>query len=100
MNAAGERAMVTAGVTPAFAAKAFSTPAKDLWVPDNATLLAAHVVTRLTDGNNFAATAGDPTTYTAEQVDCMMAVNPALVAMKRWEPARYAQIIRDFVAGL
>ena len=68
MNAAGERAMVTAGVTPAFAAKAFSTPAKDLWVPDNATLLAAHVVTRLTDGNNFAATAGDPTTYTAEQV--------------------------------
>ena len=31
----------------------------------------------------------------------MMAVNPALVAMKkRWQPARYAQITRDFVAGL
>jgi hypothetical protein len=101
MNAAAERAMVAAGVTPAFAAKAFSTPANDMWVPDTATLIAAHVVTRLTDGKNFAATAGDSTTYTAEQVDRMLAaVNPVLASLKRWEPARYAQITRDYVAGL
>ena len=100
VNAAGERAMVAAGVTPAFAAKAFSTPANDLWVPDIATLLAAHVVTRVTNGSNFAATAGDPTAYTAEQLDPMIAaVNPAFAALKRWEPARYAQIIRDYAAG-
>jgi hypothetical protein len=101
MNAAGERAMIAAGVTPAFATKAFSTPANDLWVPDTATLLAAHVVTRMTDGNNFAATAGDPTTYTVDQIDRMLAAaNPVLAAMKRWEPSRYAQITRDYVAGL
>ncbi len=100
INAAAERTMVATGVTPAFAAKAFSTAANDLWVPDTATLLAAHVVTQMTDGNNFALTAGDPTTYTVEQVDRMAAVNPVLAALKRWEPARYAQITRNFTAGV
>jgi hypothetical protein len=101
VNAVAERTMVAAGVAPDFAAKAFSTPANDLWMPDTATLLAAHVVTRLTDGSNFAITAGDPTTHTVEQVDRMLAtVNPALAALKRWEPTRYAQITRDYAAGL
>jgi hypothetical protein len=100
-NYVAERTMAAAGVAPDFAAKAFSTPANDLWVPDTATLIAAHVVTRLTDGSNFAITAGDPTTHTVEQVDRMLAtVNPALAALKRWEPTRYAQIARDYAAGL
>jgi hypothetical protein len=42
-----EREMVAAGIAPEFAAKAWATPANDLWVPDRVTLVNAHVVTDL-----------------------------------------------------
>lgn len=45
----------TAGFKSDFVTRALSTPHKDMWQPDSATLLGANVVTRITDGNTFAA---------------------------------------------
>lgn len=55
-------AMIKAGVTPAFASQAVTAAPEDMWYPDFATLVKAHVVTGLdrsaviTDNTNSAAT--------------------------------------------
>jgi hypothetical protein len=47
VNDKGKATLIDAGVSPAFIARAFETPAETVWITDQATLLAARVATRL-----------------------------------------------------
>ena len=68
-NQQGEKDLVAAGVTPDFAAKAFSTSSSDLWIPDRATLLSAHVATQVVDGSAFAVAAVGGPQVTRDDID-------------------------------
>jgi hypothetical protein len=89
LNLAGQQRLVTAGVSPGFAAKAFSTPSGGMLIPDTTTLLAEHIVTQIVDGQAFASAANGE--LTAESVAKILDATPGFAALKRADPAIYAQ---------
>jgi ATP-dependent protease ClpP protease subunit len=98
-NKLGEQALISAGVSQEFAAKAFSTPSSGSWSPDTATLLSAHVVTQVVDGMAFgiAATA-QKTTY--QDVDRMLTAVASFAALKRVDADTYSQAAQSIFAGI
>jgi len=100
LNQQGQQDLVAAGVAPTFAATAFATPASNVWYPDAATLLAAHVVTRLTDGMAFSAAAGGQTTFTTQDAERILGSSASFAALKRHEPAIYARAIDTTLAEM
>jgi hypothetical protein len=98
VNLAGQRWLATAGVSPGFAAKAFSTPSSGMLIPDTTTLLAEHIITQVVDGQAFAAAANGE--LTADSVAQILDAIPGFAALKRADPAIYAQAAQSaIVAG-
>jgi GYF domain 2 len=54
INASFRQTLAEQGVPSWFLQKAFSTPAKDLWYPTQEQLLAARIITKVVDSNQFA----------------------------------------------
>jgi hypothetical protein len=100
INRQGEHDLVAAGVAADFAAKVFATAADHVWYPDAATLLAAHVVTRLTDGMAFSAAAGGQNVSTTRDAERVFGMSPSFVALKRWEPVSYAKAMDTAVEAM
>jgi hypothetical protein len=100
VNWQGQHDLVAAGVAADFAERVFATAADHVWYPDAATLLAAHVVTRLTDGMAFSAAAGGQTVSTTRDAERVFGMSPSFVALKRWEPVSYAKAMETAVAAM
>src|SRR5262245_16999065 len=77
---------VRAGFDPGFIAKALSTPNTDVYQPEPDVLLAAHVITGVTDGSRFAIS-GLGTELSKEDIALSLAkALPVLEAMKERFP--------------
>ncbi len=87
INGHGESTLINAGVSPWFAQKAFTTPAHELWTPDVATLVSAHVVTRQLSGYWPSVTGMDVAAFLRGLTRV-----PSFAALKKYDPTDYARL--------
>jgi hypothetical protein len=93
------RTLRSLGLPSEFVAKALATPSDDMWQPTHEELLAAHVISGISDGSHFAAP-GSPATLSTEEFERRFLKNmPLYVALKRAEPSSYDEMLRRLVAG-
>jgi hypothetical protein len=95
--------MVAAGFDAAFVDRALAVPNSQIWKPSSQELMAAHVVTGIASGGQFAISGFAPG-ITAEQMgDQYARYLPVLVAMKARLPDDYRSITKllydDYSAG-
>lgn len=91
--------MVEAGVNAEFAERAMGTPAESMWYPDEQQLLAAGVVTAITEGYDLAATSGKPPASIEEARSGLDEVRLYRV-IKSVHPQRYDEITLAVQQGL
>jgi hypothetical protein len=92
-----------AGFDPRFIAKAVSTPNADMYTPEPSVLLAAHVITDVTDGSQFAVS-GLGRELSKEDIGLSLSkALPVFEAMKERFPKFYDSLIdqyqQDIVRG-
>jgi hypothetical protein len=89
-----------AGFDPAFIAKALSTPNSDIYEPEPGALLAAHVITDVTDGNQFAIS-GLGTELSKEDIALSLSkALPVFQAMKERFPKSYDGFVDEYHQGV
>ena len=91
--------MVAAGVSPEFSARAMQTPASSMWYPTEQELLEAGVVTSVTEGLDFALSAGGPPP-TLDLVRSMLAEQRVYRVLQSADPVAYAHIMHAVHDGL
>jgi hypothetical protein len=85
-----------AGFDPGFIAKALSTPSADMYKPEPEVLLAAHVITDVTDGTQFAIS-GLGTGLSKEGLAVSLSRTlPVFQAMKQRFPQYYDDLIDQY----
>jgi hypothetical protein len=86
-----------AGFSKAFIDRALATPNADMWKPGAPELLSYKVVTRLSDGDEFAIGGFGGGSLTTEEWDkALLKATPAYGAVKQKYPADYAEIVDIF----
>jgi len=90
--------MAALGVPETFISKAFSTPSSSMWTPTPEELLAAHVVTRITQGTDFGIE--PPPVADLGRVESVLLDNPLYAAIKIHAPATYAEMMQEVRSGL
>jgi GYF domain 2 len=94
------KVFVAAGFDGRFIDKALSTPHSDMWMPSTEVLLAARVVTGVTDGTMFAAS-GHGANFTKEAAATSLArATPVFQAIHQRFPAQFSLIIDDYYAAI
>jgi hypothetical protein len=92
---------VRAGFDPAFIAKALSTPNADIYEPDLGVLLAAHVITDVTDGSRFAISGLGSAELSKEDIAVSLSkALPLFAAMKERFPKSYDSFVEEYYQGL
>ena len=87
-----------AGFSKAFIDRALATANSDMWKPDVAELMSYRVVTKLSDGDEFAVGGyGGPALSSEEWDKALLKATPAYGAVKQKYPADYAEILDIFV---
>jgi hypothetical protein len=86
------------GVPSWFLEKAFSTPAKDMWYPSQEQLLAAHIITRVVDPNQFAISGLE--NIEIDQLEISISSIPVYRVLKLSDPLTYDKIIQKFSADI
>ena len=81
-------------MSPEFAQRAFSISPPNVWEPDLATLIAAHVVTQQLVGYDAAVT-GVSVDDVMRELDAL----PNFAALKEYDPERYGQARRTITDG-
>jgi hypothetical protein len=90
------KVFTAAGFDGRFIHRALSTPHDDLWRPSAEVLLAARVVTGVTDGTVFAAS-GHGAKFTRETAAASLArATPVFQAIQTRFPAQFSSIIDDY----
>lgn len=90
------------GIPTTFTNRALSTPNKDMWMPEEEELLAAHVVTALTRGEHFTPTYLTFENTPIKDIEDRLAGNAFYRALKERDNASYQSLIllqRDFSVG-
>jgi GYF domain 2 len=97
----GPRAIFArAGFDPEFIAKALSTPNANMYKPEPRVLLAAHVITGVTDGNQFAIS-GLGTELSKEDIALSLSkALPVFEAMKERFPRSYDSFVDEYHQGV
>ena len=94
------KVFAAAGFDSRFIERALSTPHNDLWRPSQEVLVAAHVVTGVTDGTVFA-TSGHGARFTRETAAASLArATPVFQAMQTRFPAQFSSIIDDYYEAI
>ncbi len=86
-----------AGITTAFIDKALATENSSMWRPTEAELLSAKVVTKVSDGNEFAI--GGVNMSREEWDKSLMKSLPVYAALKETRPDDYKDILDIFATG-
>jgi hypothetical protein len=94
------KVFTAAGFDGRFIQRALSTPHDDLWKPSPEILLAARVVTGVTDGTVFAAS-GHGAKFTRETAAASLAkATPVFQAIQTRFPAQFSSIIDDYYEAI
>ena len=89
-----------AGFDAGFIAKALSTPNSDMYQPESSVLLSAHVITAVTDGNQFALS-GMGANVSKEYLAASLAkARPLFATMKERFPNFYENFIDEYYQNL
>jgi uncharacterized protein DUF4339 len=87
-----------AGFSKDFIDRALATPNSDMWKPFATELLSYKVITRLSDGDEFAIAGLGGGSLTSEEWDrALLKATPAYGAVKQKYPADYADMLDIFV---
>jgi hypothetical protein len=90
-----------AGFDGKFIETALSTPHSDMWRPSEDVLMKARVVTRLSDGSQFAYSGqGTIETDTATLSERLVRTAPILLAMQERFPKQFATFLEQYQAGI
>ena len=90
----------TAGFDTDFIARALSTPHNDMWKPSSDILLAARVITRITDGTMFAAS-GLGANLTKDKVAADLArALPVFRTIQVRFPAQFDSMVDEYLDGI
>jgi hypothetical protein len=91
---------IAAGFDRAFIERALSTPNKNIWTPSSETLIAAKVVTGITDGTSFAAS-GFGTDLTKEKVAASLAqADPLFRALQLRFPTQFGSMVDEYLESV
>src|SRR5262249_15985995 len=95
-----QNVFMTAGFDADFISKALSTPHKDMWRPSPDILLAARVITRITDATVFAASGlGANLTKDKVAADLARAV-PVFRTIQVRFPAQFHSMVDEYLDGI
>jgi len=92
---AEKRDFVKAGVDAGFVQKAFAVPNHELWAPSPQELLQAGVITRISDGSDFAMSEAD-SWGDAKNIENELLKIPIYQTLKAHDPETYNQILTEF----
>src|SRR6266436_4037246 len=94
---------IKAGFNKSFVDKALSTPSSDMWTPSAQLMAAADVITRLSDGTEFAVSGFGGDVSKDRMADMLARALPLLKALKDRFPKDYDGIVSryydDYLAG-
>ncbi len=92
-----------AGFDESFIRRVLATPHRDMWRPSADVLVAAKVVTSVTDGANFAVSGLGQDFDRSSMADKLADVSPVFRAIRTRFPRKYDEVVdqlaRDFVRG-
>ncbi len=95
-----QRVFTTAGFASTFIEAALSTPHKDMYRPSPEALLAAKVITGITDGTVFAASGLGPN-FTKEKAAASLAkAAPVFQSIQTRFPAQFSSIVDEYYEGI
>ena len=89
----------TAGVTGAFIDHALATSNASIWIPTEAELLAAGVVTRISSGDEYAIGGGEGKLTRDGWDKALLKSAPVYQALKENYPTTYDEVLEVFVNG-
>jgi len=88
----------SAGVSPGFIEKVFSTPPQELWKPLIEELLRDGVVTNVSDGSEFVMTEVG-SNINMKEIEAGILKLPLYQALKKYEPKTYSEILAEMQKG-
>jgi hypothetical protein len=90
----GQRRIFTAaGYDPAFIDRALATPNNDVWTPTEAELLSAHVVTKISDGSDYAISGFPAGVSKTDLAQSLIDIAGAYAAMRDRFPDRFNELV-------
>jgi len=92
------RTLRSLGLPSEFVSKALATPSDKIWRPTHEELLAARVISGISDGSRFTAP-GSAANWSAEEFERRFLKMPLYVALKRADPSGYDEMLRRLVEG-
>lgn len=92
------RDLLSMGLPRDFVAKALGTPSDKIWRPTSEELLAARVISGVSDKSRFASSGHVATLSAAELEEAVVKV-PVFAALKRTEPRAFAELIAHWKDG-
>jgi hypothetical protein len=90
--------LLSMGLPGEFVAKALSTPSDKIWRPTTDELLAARVISGISDGSRFASS-GRTASMSAAELEAGFLKVPVLAALKRAEPRVFDDLIARWKDG-
>jgi hypothetical protein len=91
---------VRAGFDPQFISKALSTPNSDIYTPEPEVLLAAHVITGVSDGSQFAISGLGKELSKEDVALSLSKALPVFGAMKERFPKSYDSFVDEYYDGI
>jgi hypothetical protein len=86
------------GLPDAFVSKALDTPSDKMWRPTHEELLAAQVISGVSDGSRFAAS-GHAASLSPSELEQGILKIPLYASLKRVDPRSFEEIIRQLSEG-
>jgi hypothetical protein len=92
------RDLISMGLPTEFVSKALETPSNEMWRPSHEELIAARVISGVSDRSRFAAS-GYLASLSTSDLEQVLLKNPLYAALKRAEPKTFEGITAQLMAG-
>jgi hypothetical protein len=99
VSSAQRDTMISSGYDASFVAKALAVPSKDIWRPTLEELRAAHVVTGVSNGTQFAQSGYGGTVTKDDFADPLARNIPILASLRARYPADFDRIVEAYYKG-
>jgi hypothetical protein len=90
------RRLTSMGLPSDFIAKVLDTPNSKMWYPTQKELVAARVISGISDGSRFAASGG-PALLSAAELEKTLLKTPLFASLQRAEPETFKELIAQLV---
>jgi hypothetical protein len=91
--------LALAGIDGNFIDRALATSNKDMWYPTTQELLSSHVITNVSNGNDFAISGYGPDLTVAGVAEQLKSVVPPLAELQSTAPSDFKAFVENFFVG-